>query len=210
MVPGAGLEPAQPCGRGILSPLCLPIPPSGHVRKRISQLFFSFSRTLRTRMLCQRLVQCGNCPCVLHANHGGNVVHMKRFKALVNKQQPSFHSGRHVLAESFPQRRKIFRRIALKSALHHQSLPHGSIVNMLSAPLCQQRLHPPHERALDIQQIMIAQTVIIRKMPKHFTLKSVHTGMPVPFYTMPHSTVNHCMAVYKRKVGTISGSAPTV
>ena len=24
MVPGAGLEPAQPCGRGILSPLCLP------------------------------------------------------------------------------------------------------------------------------------------------------------------------------------------
>lgn len=27
LVPGAGLEPAQPCGRGILSPLCLPIPP---------------------------------------------------------------------------------------------------------------------------------------------------------------------------------------
>tara|TARA_B100000242_G_scaffold62075_1_gene37611 strand:+ start:946 stop:1179 length:234 start_codon:yes stop_codon:yes gene_type:complete len=27
MVPGAGLEPARSCLRGILSPLCLPIPP---------------------------------------------------------------------------------------------------------------------------------------------------------------------------------------
>ncbi len=27
MVPEAGLEPAQPEDRGILSPLCLPIPP---------------------------------------------------------------------------------------------------------------------------------------------------------------------------------------
>jgi hypothetical protein len=31
VVPGAGLEPALPCGKGILSPLCLPIPPSGLV-----------------------------------------------------------------------------------------------------------------------------------------------------------------------------------
>jgi hypothetical protein len=30
MVPGAGIEPAQHCCRGILSPLCLPIPPPGH------------------------------------------------------------------------------------------------------------------------------------------------------------------------------------
>ena len=30
MVPGAGLEPAQYCYRGILSPLRLPISPSGH------------------------------------------------------------------------------------------------------------------------------------------------------------------------------------
>lgn len=30
MVPGAGLEPAQCCHRGILSPLRLPISPSGH------------------------------------------------------------------------------------------------------------------------------------------------------------------------------------
>ena len=29
MVPGAGLEPARHCWRGILSPLCLPIPPPG-------------------------------------------------------------------------------------------------------------------------------------------------------------------------------------
>ena len=31
MVPGAGLEPARHCWRGILSPLCLPIPPPGLV-----------------------------------------------------------------------------------------------------------------------------------------------------------------------------------
>ncbi len=30
MVPGAGLEPARPLRRGILNPLCLPIPPPGH------------------------------------------------------------------------------------------------------------------------------------------------------------------------------------
>ena len=29
MVPAAGLEPARLLSRGILSPLCLPIPPSG-------------------------------------------------------------------------------------------------------------------------------------------------------------------------------------
>ena len=31
MVPEAGLEPARYFYRGILSPLCLPIPPLGHV-----------------------------------------------------------------------------------------------------------------------------------------------------------------------------------
>ncbi len=30
MVPGAGLEPARPYERGILNPVCLPIPPPGH------------------------------------------------------------------------------------------------------------------------------------------------------------------------------------
>ena len=29
MVPRAGLEPARSCLRGILNPLCLPIPPPG-------------------------------------------------------------------------------------------------------------------------------------------------------------------------------------
>src|SRR5216683_5598556 len=32
LVPAAGLEPAQPLGQGILSPLRLPVPPSGHGR----------------------------------------------------------------------------------------------------------------------------------------------------------------------------------
>ena len=31
LVPGAGLEPARPCEREILSLLCLPIPPPGHL-----------------------------------------------------------------------------------------------------------------------------------------------------------------------------------
>ena len=31
MVPGAGLEPARSFLRGILSPLCLPIPPPGQI-----------------------------------------------------------------------------------------------------------------------------------------------------------------------------------
>src|SRR5690606_41658601 len=30
VVPGAGLEPARCCQRGILNPLCLPISPPGH------------------------------------------------------------------------------------------------------------------------------------------------------------------------------------
>ena len=33
MVPGAGLEPARCCHRGILSPLRLPISPPGHTNK---------------------------------------------------------------------------------------------------------------------------------------------------------------------------------
>ncbi len=32
MVPGAGIEPARSFNRGILSPLRLPISPSGHIR----------------------------------------------------------------------------------------------------------------------------------------------------------------------------------
>src|SRR5664279_4077887 len=48
LVPGAGIEPAQPCGRGILSPLRLPVPPSGQSNdplgmRRNQQLTRSFS-----------------------------------------------------------------------------------------------------------------------------------------------------------------------
>ncbi len=39
MVPGAGLEPARHCWRGILSPLCLPIPPPGLTAE---QLYFIY------------------------------------------------------------------------------------------------------------------------------------------------------------------------
>ena len=44
MVPGAGLEPAQYCYRGILSPLRLPISPSGHYKyeKNSKQDFSKF------------------------------------------------------------------------------------------------------------------------------------------------------------------------
>ena len=36
MVPGAGIEPARPLSRGILSPLCLPISPPGRGRHLLS------------------------------------------------------------------------------------------------------------------------------------------------------------------------------
>ena len=38
MVPRAGLEPARSCLRGILSPLCLPIPPPGQLVCSINTL----------------------------------------------------------------------------------------------------------------------------------------------------------------------------
>ena len=34
MVPGTGIEPVQPYSRGILNPLCLPIPPPGHRKSK--------------------------------------------------------------------------------------------------------------------------------------------------------------------------------
>ena len=44
MVPEAGLEPARYFYRGILSPLCLPIPPLGHINRHqfLSLYFFKF------------------------------------------------------------------------------------------------------------------------------------------------------------------------
>ncbi len=39
MVPGAGIEPARPQSRGILSPLCLPISPPGQQAAHYKQDF---------------------------------------------------------------------------------------------------------------------------------------------------------------------------
>ena len=55
MVPGAGLEPARSYKRGILNPLCLPIPPPGHCylydEKLKDKGSFFYSRTLVTYLL---------------------------------------------------------------------------------------------------------------------------------------------------------------
>ena len=40
MVPGAGIEPARPLSRGILSPLCLPISPPGQRLKLHCEVLF--------------------------------------------------------------------------------------------------------------------------------------------------------------------------
>ena len=42
MVPEAGLEPARYYYRGILSPLCLPIPPLGQVNRYQLILYFVY------------------------------------------------------------------------------------------------------------------------------------------------------------------------
>jgi hypothetical protein len=42
MVPGAGIEPARPCDREILSLLCLPISPPG-----LSRLFYHYLQKKR-------------------------------------------------------------------------------------------------------------------------------------------------------------------
>ena len=45
MVPGAGVEPARPLSRGILSPLCLPVSPPGRVlAKRKAMLMIKLFR----------------------------------------------------------------------------------------------------------------------------------------------------------------------
>ena len=38
---GAGLEPARSEDQGILSPLCLPIPPPERVKRRVQQVYSS-------------------------------------------------------------------------------------------------------------------------------------------------------------------------
>ena len=44
MVPEAGLEPARYFYRGILSPLCLPIPPLGHFNWYQNKLYYTFKK----------------------------------------------------------------------------------------------------------------------------------------------------------------------
>ena len=61
MVPGAGLEPAQRERRGILNPLCLPIPPSGQGRK-----WRRVPESNRTRRICNPLHnRFANAPLIL-------------------------------------------------------------------------------------------------------------------------------------------------
>ena len=43
MVPGDGLEPSRSYKRGILNPLCLPIPPPGHCYLTIEDSLFKVS-----------------------------------------------------------------------------------------------------------------------------------------------------------------------
>ncbi len=62
MVPGAGLEPAQRERRGILNPLCLPIPPSG-----LGKNWRRVPESNRTRRICNplhnRFVNAPNSSC---------------------------------------------------------------------------------------------------------------------------------------------------
>ena len=47
MVPRAGLEPARSCLRGILSPLCLPIPPPGQL---VCMINISINLSIRDKL----------------------------------------------------------------------------------------------------------------------------------------------------------------
>ena len=47
LVPGAGLEPARSRLRGILSPLCLPIPPPGQL---VSMIKISRNENIRKKL----------------------------------------------------------------------------------------------------------------------------------------------------------------
>ena len=42
MVPGAGIEPALPCGNEILSLACLPISPPGLVKRKYSEISMAY------------------------------------------------------------------------------------------------------------------------------------------------------------------------
>ncbi len=67
MVPRAGLEPAQRERRGILNPLCLPIPPPGHAiscdgldtiyRYRFNAISFNLERHTRFELVTSTLAR---------------------------------------------------------------------------------------------------------------------------------------------------------
>ena len=57
MVPEAGIEPARPLSRGILSPLCLPISPPG----RNSRVDLHRQRVSRVRFLKARILAGQEC-----------------------------------------------------------------------------------------------------------------------------------------------------
>src|ERR1017187_5722641 len=54
VVPGGGLEPPRPCGLRILSPLRLPISPSGHIKSNHLNLRMLFASSCQTGPFCDR------------------------------------------------------------------------------------------------------------------------------------------------------------
>ena len=72
LVPGGGLEPPRPCGRRILSPLRLPIPPSRQVgffsRASFSGCQQSFPAGCATAVLHARCPASARLPCGLPAH----------------------------------------------------------------------------------------------------------------------------------------------
>ena len=56
MVAEAGLEPARSYLRGILSPLCLPIPPLG--LSEVHNIYFFLKRNPKNNLICCNLFNC--------------------------------------------------------------------------------------------------------------------------------------------------------
>lgn len=102
VVPRTGLEPVQPKGRGILSPLCLPVPPWRPVSIRYHstesncrQGFYSWSRFLvkGSRQL-SRNQRTSSRPVASRADR-------VCAEAVENSRFPAFSSSRHLIwAES--------------------------------------------------------------------------------------------------------------
>src|ERR1039457_1135604 len=66
MVPGGGLEPPRPCGLRILSPLRLPISPSGHVESNHLNLRMLFASSCASDSRFEAVGFCRTwSPCAL-------------------------------------------------------------------------------------------------------------------------------------------------